>query len=59
MAFGFQTAARVDGLFAVARVAPLASYSPPQPSFDESQVLDGHDLGDGEAIVNFGELDVF
>jgi hypothetical protein len=44
------------GIAAVRRVYRLQREEAAAPAFDEAQVLHGDDLGDGEAVVQFGEL---
>ena len=58
MALRFQAAAGVHWPLAPQRRAPCKRVRPALSLFHEPQVFGGDDLGDGEAVVQLGELDL-
>ena len=59
MAFGLQTSTDVDGCLAlVENTPPFTGKLPAFASHSKTKIFRGKDLGDGEAIVDFGHIDL-
>src|SRR5262245_63429528 len=58
MPFSLQPAARVDRFRAIARRVPGRRARTTLPPRHKAQIFESNDLGDSEAVMQLGELDV-
>src|SRR5262252_2539660 len=58
MALGLETAGGIDRNLATEARPAFLGRQPARPRLEEPEPLCGHDLGDGEAVVKFHDIDV-